>query len=62
VVERQRPHKLKVFLQDHLGIKEPGELAELVKHAQGQSFKATVGHKPGRDGGVFAAITSTAAL
>jgi hypothetical protein len=56
------PYKLKVFLQDHLGIEEPGSLGELVNHAAGQSFKATVSHKKGRDGGVFAAITSTAAL
>jgi hypothetical protein len=56
------PYKLKVFLQDHLGIKEPGSLGEIVNHAPGRSFMATVGHKPGRDGGVFAAITSTAAL
>jgi|SRR6516164_2342460 hypothetical protein len=56
------PYKLKVFLQDHLGIKEPGSLGEIVNHAPGCFFKVTVSHKKGRDGGVFAAITSTAAL
>jgi hypothetical protein len=56
------PYKLKVFLQDHLGITLDGSLQEGVDQAPGRPFMVTLGHKPSRDGGVFAAITSTAAL
>ena len=52
--------RLKIFLQDHLGIGGKGSLGEKVAMSAGREFVANITHRTLPNGGIIANITGTA--